>query len=73
MAGQFDPITPPSYGRLAAQSLSRAHFVEFPAMGHATLYPGCPTQIVAAFLDAPQQAPDTSCVATMPGLDFSTP
>jgi pimeloyl-ACP methyl ester carboxylesterase len=73
MAGQFDPITPPSYGRLAAQSLSQAHFVEFPALGHATLYPGCPTQIVAAFLDAPQQAPDTSCVATMPGLDFSTP
>ena len=65
LAGSFDPIIPPAYGRLAAQSLSDSTFVEFPGVGHTALLSGgaCSMRIVRAFLRTPDRAPDTSCAA----------
>jgi pimeloyl-ACP methyl ester carboxylesterase len=73
LAGQLDPITPPSYGREAAATLPRATFVEFAGFGHAVLSAGCPMDIVVRFLDDPAAPPDTSCSAAMPPLVFATP
>lgn len=69
LAGEYDPITPPSHGMAVAANLSNATFVEFPAVGHGLLLEGdCATSIILAFLDG-EDAPDTSCVAE----EFSSP
>ena len=69
LAGEFDPITPPSLGMAVAANLSNATFIEFPAVGHGVLNEGeCGEAIVNAFLDG-EDAPDTSCVAE----EFSSP
>jgi pimeloyl-ACP methyl ester carboxylesterase len=70
LAGTLDAVTPPSYGRIAAGTLTHSTFVEFPGFGHAVLDPGCPMDIVAAFFDNPAAPVDTSCLATLPPIDF---
>ena len=61
LAGEFDPITPPSVGMAVAANLSNATFIEFPTVGHGVLNEGeCGESIVAAFLDG-EDAPDASC------------
>ncbi len=34
LAGEYDPITPPLWGRLVAESLLQSAYVEFPGQGH---------------------------------------
>jgi pimeloyl-ACP methyl ester carboxylesterase len=65
LEGSFDPIIPPSYGHLAAESLSKSTFVEFPGVGHTALLTGgnCALRVVQAFLRQPDQTPDTSCAS----------
>jgi pimeloyl-ACP methyl ester carboxylesterase len=65
LAGEYDPATPPSYGRLVAENLENAHFIEFPGLGHFVFAERrCPQDIVADFLDDPEMLPDNQC----PGL-----
>ena len=69
LAGEFDPVTPPSSGMAVAANLSNATFVEFPAVGHGIILEGdCAKSIINAFLDG-EDAPDTSCIAE----EFSSP
>jgi pimeloyl-ACP methyl ester carboxylesterase len=64
IAGQFDPVTPPGWGRGVISRMEHGHFVEFPGMGHAVgLSEACPFQIADDFFADPRKAPDTSCVA----------
>ncbi len=71
MAGRFDPITPPDYGRRVADRLDNRWFVEFPTLGHGVAaVEGCPRSVTLAFLADPHAAPDRSCVAGMPAIDF---
>jgi pimeloyl-ACP methyl ester carboxylesterase len=67
LAGANDPTTPPAWGRLAAQSLSRSHFFEFPWVGHVVLGAGprgsCSRSIVSALLAEPLAVPDAACLA----------
>ena len=71
MAGEYDPITPPEWGENAAEHLTDAAFVEFPAVGHAASVSGdCPLQVATAFVDDPTSPPDTSCVGEMEPIDF---
>ncbi|MCU0494170.1 MAG: alpha/beta hydrolase [Chloroflexaceae bacterium] len=73
LAGEFDPVTPPEYGRSAATSLPNSHFFEFPAMGHAvSVADTCPQAMAVAFVNNPASAPDSSCIARMPPPDFQT-
>jgi len=65
LAGQFDPITPPSNGRRAAETLWRSTFIEFPGVGHGALVSECARSIMAAFFDDPEAPVDQSCVVTM--------
>ncbi len=69
LAGEFDPVTPPSSGLAVAENLSNATFVEFPAAGHGIVLEGdCAKSIINAFLNG-EDAPDTSCVSE----EFSSP
>jgi pimeloyl-ACP methyl ester carboxylesterase len=74
LAGQYDPVTPPDWGRIAAETLSNSFFFEFPGVGHSVIDGGyCPVSVIVAFLDAPTTAPDASCIQTMHAPDFVAP
>ena len=71
LAGRFDPITPPEYGRRVADRLEKAWFVEFPTLAHGiATVEGCPRSVTLDFLEDPHTAPDPTCVADMPGIEF---
>ena len=74
LAGGFDPITPPEWGRRAASVLASSHLVEFPSAAHGVVNSsGCSLDITLAFLRSPDRRPDDSCVADLPLLGFKTP
>jgi pimeloyl-ACP methyl ester carboxylesterase len=71
LSGQFDPITPPEYGQLTAETLSNSLFLEFPTLGHGVMDGDrCALEIGLQFLDDPTTAPDASCMEDLPGPDF---
>lgn len=72
MSGEFDPITPPVNGKIAAETLSNAYVYTFPAVAHGAFDVPCGTSIMMQFLDAPQTPPDTGCIDQMT-LDFVLP
>jgi pimeloyl-ACP methyl ester carboxylesterase len=72
LTGQYDPITPPAWGRMAAETLSRSFFYEFPGLGHGVTRSACPLDMAVAFVDDPTAAPDASCLAGMSGPAFVT-
>jgi len=68
--GQFDPVTPPSYGQIVARTLRHSYFVVLPGGAHVnTVKPGpigtCAAAIVVAFYANPGASPDTSCTARL--------
>jgi pimeloyl-ACP methyl ester carboxylesterase len=74
LAGRFDPITPPSAGRLAVETLAHGHFFEFPRLGHGvTASHWCPADMAAAFVGDPTVAPDAACIASMGPPSFAHP
>lgn len=73
LAGSFDPITPPSWGRLAAETLPNSHFFEFPNAAHGVFVSGrCPVGMVSEFLESPKDQPDSSCIGDIE-LEFYIP
>ena len=71
--GQFDPITPPAFGALAAESLPNSFSLTFPTIGHGAALSGeCPQWIIYQFLQRPDRRPDASCIESLPPLDFVT-
>lgn len=74
LAGQYDPITPPSWGLQAVEFLSTGYYYEFPGYGHGiSILGGCPTNITLNFIDVPGTAPDGSCIGQIGGPDFALP
>lgn len=64
LAGGYDHATPPEWAALAAETLSNAFVYEFPGAGHSLLSgQDCAIAITAGFLDAPEQEPDSDCIA----------
>ena len=64
--GEYDPITPPSFGVETAKTLKNSFYFEFPGMGHgATIGDLCPTKVALDFLDNPTVKPDATCIAGM--------
>ena len=62
LSGAADPVTPPRWAELAAESLSRSTHVVVPNVGHGTLTRGCVPGLVTDFLDtADPAAVDASC------------
>jgi pimeloyl-ACP methyl ester carboxylesterase len=73
LAGEYDPITRPDYGRLAAQTLSRSSFFEFRGVGHGVLFPtaepayfDCAVQLAQQFIADPTASIDGTCVPLLP-------
>jgi pimeloyl-ACP methyl ester carboxylesterase len=70
LSGEFDPVTPPAWGKLAAETLSNSQFLEFPDFGHGILGSGpdtgnCSKQIVNAFISNPDETADASCIDSL--------
>ncbi len=73
LAGDLDPVTPPEWGQLAANELSRSKYVVFPNMGHGLIdVKPCPTAIVQTFLTTPSGEIDISCASNMK-IEFFVP
>lgn len=73
LGGEFDPTTPPDYGRRAAETLANSTFLEVPGLGHGVAPNSeCAQDVMGAFLDDPALPPDTSCVSDVPSLSFVT-
>lgn len=72
IAGEYDPVTPSQWGALAAATLENSFIVPtYPRGGHVpSVDSPCLASIVAAFLDAPDQEPDTTCIAAEAPLPF---
>ncbi len=71
LAGEFDPITPPDWGRQAAAVLENSYFVEFPYNGHwVTRSSACARAMALAFWESPAMPPDPDCVQNEPPLRF---
>ncbi|MBA3454278.1 MAG: alpha/beta hydrolase [Deltaproteobacteria bacterium] len=65
-SGRQDPITPPSFGDVAAVTLSNSVVVIHENSGHgATLQSPCGMQNLINFITDPMTAHDTSCAATI--------
>lgn len=64
LAGEYDPIHPPSWGQQAAETLPQAQYLEFPGYGHGALIPTntCALNILDEFLANPAAPLDASCV-----------
>jgi pimeloyl-ACP methyl ester carboxylesterase len=74
LSGEFDPTVPPQMAEVAAEGLTNAYLYTFPGLGHTALGRNeCATAMMLAFLDDPQQAPDSACLDEMPGLAFRVP
>jgi len=74
LAGEFDPITPPSNAQEAAATLSNSYFYEFPGLTHGvTPSNACTQGITVDFIDDPTTVPDTGCIESLPGIRFVTP
>jgi len=74
VAGEYDPITPPSWGVLAAETLDTSYFYEFAGLGHGvTTADECAQGIALEFLADPTSEPNGSCVATLGGPEFYIP
>jgi pimeloyl-ACP methyl ester carboxylesterase len=71
LAGELDPRTPPANGRFLASGLSRARFLVLPWTGHVGL-PDCAFRITDQFFRAPELAPSTSCLDSIPPIRFVT-
>lgn len=65
-SGALDPITPPSFGALAATTLTDKVVVDFANSGHgATLQSTCGIQTLLSFIADPSVDPDISCAANV--------
>ena len=76
LAGEYDPITPPAYGRQIAQNLSQSYLVEFPGQSHTPgidVAPTCALTMTLEFLDNPPSRPNSACLKAMIGVQFITP
>ncbi len=71
LAGQFDPVTPPEWSRLAAETLSNHFYYEFPGAGHGIMRSDeCGLEIGLQFLEDPTREPDASCIEELTVPDF---
>jgi pimeloyl-ACP methyl ester carboxylesterase len=73
--GRFDPITPPSNGILAAQTLSNSTVITVPTTAHGAFPAGgqCISQIMGNFVENPLVVLDSRCLAAIPAITFVTP
>lgn len=71
LSDEYDPITPPANGTLAARTLKNSYYFLFPGLGHGAEYNSpCVNSIISTFDDTPTQKPSDACVAGMGEPNF---
>jgi pimeloyl-ACP methyl ester carboxylesterase len=74
LVGEYDPVTPPQWGRQAAAQLTSSFFFEMRGAGHALIDAGpCPLSIAVTFVVDPTVPPDAKCLAARAGPEFVVP
>lgn len=53
LAGKFDPVTPPAWGRRLLRTMTNARFVQVPGQSHGAMFNRCGGQMTIAFLRNP--------------------
>jgi pimeloyl-ACP methyl ester carboxylesterase len=76
LAGEYDGGVTPNIVRQTTVGLSRSHYYEIPAGAHGQLAgynvgSECARSIAGQFLGNPALTPDSSCISSLPGVDFS--
>jgi pimeloyl-ACP methyl ester carboxylesterase len=62
LAGQYDPVTPPAYGRQVVQSLPNGRLLLAQGQGHVVLPAGCMPKLVERFVDELNPHLDAHCL-----------
>jgi pimeloyl-ACP methyl ester carboxylesterase len=70
-SGQFDPVTPPSYGALAASTLKNSRNVVFAGEAHGSTIDACGSETLHAFLASPT-APTRAGCQSLSSLSFQS-
>lgn len=74
LSGWFDPITPDTYAKEAASSLSNQYNFVVRTGGHGQAFSNdCADRIIIGFLNNPNTSPDTSCLEEISEPEFYTP
>ncbi|MGQ9889980.1 MAG: alpha/beta hydrolase [Aggregatilineales bacterium] len=73
VSGEYDPVTPPAWGELAAETLPNAVHVVISTASHDALSTDCGAELAVAFLNDPTAELDTSCAAAEQGIAFALP
>jgi len=71
LSGEFDPITPPSWGQLVAENLENSFFYTLPTVGHGVVRSdACALQIAVDFVNDPTTASDAACITDIAPVNF---
>lgn len=70
LAGEFDPVTPPAWGRRLLRTMPNARFVQIPGQSHGAMFNRCGGQMTLAFLHDPGAPLSGDCIAKLPGTVF---
>jgi pimeloyl-ACP methyl ester carboxylesterase len=62
-SGEYDPITPPEWGRRVRATLANGYFIELAGSSHVAAENPCGGSISHAFFNDPGRLPNTSCAA----------
>ena len=69
-AGEFDPDTPPAWGRGLLETMPRARYVELRGLSHGAGFSACGAEIVQAFLRDPRGPLPVDCALRLRGVAF---
>ena len=71
LSGEYDPITPPAWAVLAAETLPNGYLYTLRGIGHGVIRSSdCGERIAIHFLADPLEAPNHDCMANLSGPDF---
>ena len=73
--GEYDPLIPPAYNAMIADSLSNGYAYVVPNASHDVLESGgpCPNTLAVSFLNNPAQTPRADCLLDAAEPAFDTP
>jgi pimeloyl-ACP methyl ester carboxylesterase len=70
-SGEFDPDTPPAWGRLVASWFPNSFFYEVKNTSHGAMNNRCTfAEIPSSFLRNPTSKPDSTCLSTAKPIDY---
>ena len=73
LSGEYDPITPPSWGTEVAATLPNALHLVAPKQGHGVFARGCLPQLLRDFVESGTwDGLETSCVDALTAFPFFT-